>query len=130
MTCPEIAAAARSFGGPLVVAVARGAHYSDPIGAPLRILAPVTGTVNSRRAAEIAVELARAARGALTILFVSPAVAASSGPERRRGHLACRNEEAAIKEIVELADRRDQPVRVSSRRSVSWHVGILEEAEL
>jgi hypothetical protein len=29
-----------------------------------------------------------------------------------------------------VADRRDQPVRVRSRRSDNWHVGILEEAEL
>ncbi len=127
---PEIAAAARSFGGPLAVAIARGVHHGDPIGAPLRILAPITGTANSRRAAEIAVELARASRGALTLLFVSPAGSTSpSGPEWRRVRLTRANEEAAIKEIVELADRRDQPVRVRIRRSDSWPAVIIEEAE-
>ena len=38
------------------------------------------------------------------------------------------HEEAAIKEIVEIADRRDQQVRVRSRQSDSWHAAILEEA--
>jgi hypothetical protein len=68
---PEIASVARSFGRPFAVAIARGAHYSDPISAPLGILVPTTGTANSHRAAEIAVELARASRGAVAILFMS-----------------------------------------------------------
>lgn len=70
---PEIAGSARAFHGPLAVVVARGPHERDPVGAPLRILAPVTGAIQTRRSAEVAIELARAARAHLTVLFVSPA---------------------------------------------------------
>ena len=34
-----------------------------------------------------------------------------------------------IKEIVELADHRDQPTRVRSRRSDDWPTAILKEAD-
>ena len=40
-----------------------------------------------------------------------------------------RNEEAAIKEVVALADHRDQAARVKSRRSHDWPAAILEEAD-
>jgi Kef-type K+ transport system membrane component KefB len=59
---PEIAKFARSFDGPLAVAIAHGVDKSDPVSAPLKILAPVTGAVNTRHSAEVAIELARAAR--------------------------------------------------------------------
>jgi Kef-type K+ transport system membrane component KefB/nucleotide-binding universal stress UspA family protein len=127
---PDIAASARSFGGPLAVAIARGAHKRDPVGGPLRILAPITGTATSRRGAEVAIELARAGRAELTILFLSPALSApSSVARRRRQVLTGRHEEAAIKEVVELADHRDQPARVRSRRTDDWPAAILEEAD-
>ena len=64
---PEIAASARAFGGPVAVAIARGVHKRDPAAGPLKILAPVTGAANARHAAEVAIELARAARADLTI---------------------------------------------------------------
>jgi Kef-type K+ transport system membrane component KefB len=59
---PEIAKFAPSFDGPLAVAIAHGVDKSDPVSAPLKILAPVTGAVNTRHSAEVAIELARAAR--------------------------------------------------------------------
>ncbi len=40
---PDILASARSFGGPLAVAIARGAHKRDPVGGSLRLLVPITG---------------------------------------------------------------------------------------
>ena len=126
---PEIATSARSFEGPLAVVVARGAHERDPVSAPLRILAPINGAANTRRSAELAIELARAARAHLTILFVSPQVEGSSLEARRRRILANRNEEAALKEIVEIAERRDQSTRVKSRSSENLRETILAEAE-
>jgi Kef-type K+ transport system membrane component KefB/nucleotide-binding universal stress UspA family protein len=123
---PEIAASARSFDGPVGVAVARGAHKRDP-ASPLKILAPVTGEASARRGAELAIELARAARAPLTILSLSPP---NRGRDRARGQaLADRHEEAVLKEIVEIADRRDQPVRIRSRTSPNWPDAILREAE-
>ncbi len=100
---PDILVSARSFGGPLAVAIARGAHKRDPIGGPLRLLVPITGAPTSRRGAEVAIQLARASRAELTILFLSPAMSArSSVAERRRRALTRQNEEAAIKEVVEF----------------------------
>lgn len=122
---PEIAEAARSFDGNLAVAVARGAHKRNPAAA-LKILVPVTGAAHSRHAAEVAIELARASRAELTILFVS---SGSKGAGSRRDLLASRHEEAALREIVEIAERRDQTVRIRSRRSRSWQDAILIEAE-
>ena len=98
---PDILASARSFGGPLAAAIARGAHKRDPISGPLRLLAPITGAPTSRRGAEVAIELARASCAELAILFLAPAASArSSIAERRRRALTGRNEEAAIKEVV------------------------------
>jgi hypothetical protein len=98
---PDILASARSFSGPLAAAIARGAHKRDRISGPLRLLAPITGAPTSRRGAEVAIELARASRAELAILFLAPAASArSSIAERRRRALTGRNEEAAIKEVV------------------------------
>jgi Kef-type K+ transport system membrane component KefB/nucleotide-binding universal stress UspA family protein len=130
---PEVSASVRAFEGPLAVAVGRDTRDRDPSEAPLRILAPITGTANSRHAAEVAIELARAAGGPLTLLFVSApqsSAPSSSTPssDRRRRHLTSRNAQAAVREIVELAESRDQDVSVRTRRSENWHEAILEEA--
>ena len=111
---PEIAASARSFKGPVAVSVARGVHKRDPLGAPLRILALVTGAPNARRAAEVAIELAHASASDLEILFVSSPAGASAHRGRRRA-LASSNEQAALKEVVEIADQRnvERSMRIS-----------------
>jgi len=125
---PEIAGSARAFDGPLAVVVARGAHARDPARAPLRILAPVTGAAHTRRSAEVAIELARAARAELTVLFISPAVGGSTFDARRRRILVDRNEQAALKEIAEIAERRDLRIRIRSRPSENLRDTILDEA--
>ncbi len=122
-----IADAARAFEGPVMVTVARGAHQRAPTTAALRIIAPVTGSVQTRRAAEAAIELARAAAVELTILFVGPRKPGSS-PVRRRLELASALERATLKEIVEMAERRGQAVRSLSRRNRDQASAILDEA--
>lgn len=124
---PEIAASARSFNGPVGVAVARGVHKRDPAGGLLKILAPVTGAPATRRAAEVAIELAHASAADLEVLFVSSPAGASPHRQRRRA-LASSQEEAALKEVVDIADRRNQPIRVRSRPSANWQEAILSEA--
>ncbi len=126
---PEIATSARSFDGPLSVVVARGPHEREPSSSPLKILAPVTGAPNTRRSAEVAIELARAARAPVTVLFVSLEAGGSSIDARRRKILASRTEEAVFREIVEIAERREQEVRLRSRSSANLPDAILEEAE-
>jgi uracil-DNA glycosylase family protein len=120
---PKIAASAHSFDGPVAVVIARGVHKQDP-SATLKILALITGAANARRAAEVAIELARAARAELTILLLS----AASTSQRRRA-LLNRHEDAALKEIVEIADGRDQNVRILSRSAKNWPNAILREAD-
>ena len=126
---PEIATSARSFDGPLSIVIARGSHEREPGSSPLKILAPVTGAPNTRRSAEVAIELARAARVPVTVLFVSPEAVGSSLVARRQKILMNRNEAAAFREIVEIAERRELPVGLRSRSSEDLPQAILEEAE-
>jgi hypothetical protein len=121
---PVVAVAARSFDGPFAVAVARGSHERDPGAVPLRILVPITGAAVTRHSAEVAIELARAARGELTLLFIEQA---TSGAGQRR--LAGRHREAALKEISEIADRRGQAVRSRILASGARANAILRQAD-
>jgi nucleotide-binding universal stress UspA family protein len=102
----------------LAVAVARGVHDGDPIGGRMRILAPVTGTTISKHAAEVSIELARAAHADLTILYVSRAQPPPDAiSQRRRRLLTRRHEEAVLREIVEVADHYEVRVRTKIKRS-------------
>ena len=121
--------AARSFDGPVSLAIARGVHERDPTTGPLSLLVPIAGTATSRRGAEIAIELARAARAEVTVVFVSPLTVAGRSRSHSRWLLARRHEDSVIREIVELAEHRDQRVRVRSLRSDAWRDAILQEAE-
>ena len=125
---PEIASAARSFEGPVAVAVARGIHKRDPAGGPLKMLALVTGSPKARRAAEVAIELAHGSTDELAILFVSPPEGAAPRSRRRRG-LDIRNEEAALDEVAEIASRRNQPIELRSKPASSWREALLSAAE-
>ncbi|HEY1944703.1 MAG TPA: cation:proton antiporter [Roseiarcus sp.] len=124
----EIAAAARSFEGPVAIVVARGRHERAPLGAPLKILAPITGTATSQRAAEVAVELARASGCELSILVMTgdDFIHASGGRRRAAANL---HEEEVVKDIVGRADLRDQAVRVRTASAGPWPRAILREAE-
>jgi Kef-type K+ transport system membrane component KefB/nucleotide-binding universal stress UspA family protein len=127
---PDIAKAARAYDGPLAVAVARGAHKDDPIGGRLRILAPVVGTAISRHAAEVAIELARAAHAEITILYVAPTSTAVDAVSARRGRmLSRRHEEQVLREIVDIADRYDVIARTRLRTADSIATAILAEAD-
>lgn len=62
----------QAFEGPLAIAVARGFHREEPAAdTRLDILVPVTGTEYSRRGAEVALTLARASLGSVTVLYVA-----------------------------------------------------------
>jgi nucleotide-binding universal stress UspA family protein len=126
---PEIAKAARAYKGPSAVAVARGVLNDDPIGGGIKILTPITDTAISRRAAEVSIELARAADAEITVLYVSPSKTSPDGIQQRRRLLARRHGEAVLKEIVEVADHYDVRVRTKIKISDRPHVAILNEAE-
>jgi Kef-type K+ transport system membrane component KefB/nucleotide-binding universal stress UspA family protein len=120
----KVARIAGEFKGPFAIAAARGARRRGGIGRALDILVPVSGTVYSRRGAEVALALARADNGSVTALYV--------GQQRRSWHRRVptpwtigADEEAILREIVELGDRGGVPVRTAVRRAIAPEEAIL-----
>ncbi|HYD05363.1 MAG TPA: cation:proton antiporter, partial [Reyranella sp.] len=113
------------FSGPLGVVIARGKHREDPTRR-LKILVPVSGNNVSRRAAEVAVMLARAQDVPLTFLYVSGGK--RNGGGRRRAILH-QHEQAALKELVAWAERYDTETRVTVRTDLGPEEAILREVK-
>jgi Kef-type K+ transport system membrane component KefB/nucleotide-binding universal stress UspA family protein len=127
----QIARMAAGFEGPLAVAVARGSHLQGPPGRHLNILVPVRGNKVSRRSAEVAFALARAGTSAVTALYVMGTVGLGAAQRRlRRPSMSRRHEEAILKDIVELADRYDTPIRTALRLDIEPGDAILRQARL
>ena len=127
----QIARMAAGFEGPLAVAVARGSHLQEPPERRLNILVPVRGNKVSRRGAEVALALARAGTGAVTALYVMGTVGLGAAQRRlRRPTMSRRHEEAILKDIVELADRYDTPIRTALRLDIAPEDAILRQARL
>jgi Kef-type K+ transport system membrane component KefB/nucleotide-binding universal stress UspA family protein len=123
---------AAAFPGPFAIAVARGEHRTDPAGASqLNILVPLTGTGHSRRGAEIALALARASLGSVSVLRVA----------RRRGFSGRRglrrlgaawpgldsSDEGILRDAVRLGDQFGVPVRTALRTHAEPENAILRQ---
>jgi nucleotide-binding universal stress UspA family protein len=91
---PAITELSAGFEGPLAVY----ANEGDQLSRRSRILVPVNGSPQSRRGAEVAFALARAAGAQVHILFVSQ----TDGRSRTR-----LMEERVLKEVAELGERYD-----------------------
>jgi Kef-type K+ transport system membrane component KefB/nucleotide-binding universal stress UspA family protein len=127
----QIARMAAGFTAPLVVAVARGSHLREPPDRRLNILVPVRGNRVSRRGAEVALALARAGPCAVTALYVMGTVGLGAAQRRlRRPTRSRRHEETILKDIVELADRYDTPIRTALRVDIAPEDAILRQARL
>jgi nucleotide-binding universal stress UspA family protein len=120
----KVARIAGEFKGAFAIAAARGSRRRPGIGRALEILVPVTGTLYSRRGAEVALALARADNGSVTALYVAQ--------QRRSWHRRVptpwtigADEEAILREIVELGDRSGVPVRTAVRRAIAPEEAIL-----
>jgi Kef-type K+ transport system membrane component KefB/nucleotide-binding universal stress UspA family protein len=113
---------AKSFEGPLTIVDARDGLLDNPNDARLNILVPVNGTASSRRAAELAVVMARAGRTPMTALYVAPPI---SKNERKRPR---RMSDAVLKDIVALAETYDVDTRTSVRSESTADEAILKEA--
>ena len=122
---PDIERIAAAFDGPLAIAAAKGIHLEQPRRNPLRILVPVNGTEVSRRAAEIAIAIARACDCPITALYV--AGGAASGTRRRRGFRARREQQAIMKDFVEMADRYDARAKTTVQADAAPDRAILAE---
>lgn len=127
----EITHIAGMYDGPLAVVVTRGPHLECPDTGPLSILVPVRGNKVSRRAAEVALAVARMSNSSMTALYVLSTVGLGAAqrrlkhPTRTRSH-----EEGVLKEIVDLADRYGQPIRTALRLAVAPEDAILRQASL
>ena len=87
---------------------------------------PVNGTDVSRRGAEVALHVARAAGASLTALFVASATASTM--RRRRFAAPRRSDQAVLKEMVGLADQHGVRIRVVARENLAAEDAILREA--
>jgi K+:H+ antiporter len=115
----DITKLAAGFEGPLAVVDARDVHRQEPLPGKLNILVPVNGTDVSRRAAEVAIVLARASKAPLTALYVNP-----GGKKSARQY-----EEAILKDIVEMSETYDITLRTAVRDDVAPDEAILKETE-
>jgi Kef-type K+ transport system membrane component KefB/nucleotide-binding universal stress UspA family protein len=123
---PEIAGMAAAFEGPLAIVMGQGDHLQQPDQCRFNILVPVAGTDISRRAAEVAIALARACECPITVLYVANTGASA---KRRPGTRERRHEQAILKEIVQMADRYDVEARTAVRSDVAPDEAILAQAE-
>jgi nucleotide-binding universal stress UspA family protein len=115
----DITSLADGFEGPLAIVEARDLHLKEPLDGRLSILAPVNGTDTSRRAAEVAIVLARASKAPLTALYV-----ASGGKRKQRSR---QSEEAILKDIVALADSYGVTLRTAVRADLAAEEAITKE---
>jgi nucleotide-binding universal stress UspA family protein len=127
----EIARVAAMYEGPLAVMVARGQHVGLTREDALNILVPVRGNRVSRRAAELALAIAKANNSAMTALYVLGTVGLGAAQRRlRRPTTTHHYEEAVLKDIVELADREGRSIRTALRLDVSPEDAILRQARV
>jgi nucleotide-binding universal stress UspA family protein len=103
----KVAQIAAVFEGSLAIAIARERDHREAAASQLDILVPVPGTGHSRRGAEVALALARASLGRVTVLHV----ARRQRPSWRSGA----NEAAILHDAVGLGDQFGVPVRTVIR---------------
>jgi nucleotide-binding universal stress UspA family protein len=116
---------ALGFEGPLLITDVRDELAEEPED-KLSILVPVNGTEVSRRAAEVAITMARASKAPLTVLYVAARETNRSG---RRSLRTRQHEEAILKEIVAIADGYNMSIRTAVLAKRSPDQAILQEVE-
>src|SRR5262249_15221760 len=104
-----------AFDGPTAIVAAKNGHLEQPEQSPLNILVPVSGTDVSRRAAELAIGVARVVQAPVTAIYLAG--------ERPR------HEQAILKEIVEIADGYDQQVETAVRTDVAPDEAVIAAAK-
>jgi K+:H+ antiporter len=115
----DVTKLAGGFEGPIAVADARDGLLEKPLETRLSILVPVNGTEASRRAAEVAVAVARTNKASLTALYV-----AQSGAKKRRSREA---EEAILKDVAQLAETYGVQIKTAVRSDIAPDDAIIKE---
>ena len=127
----EIARIAAMYEGPLAVVVARGPHVDFPEEGDLNILVPVRGNRVSRRAAEVALAVARASESPMTALYVLSTVGLGAAQRQlkiRRPPGATRRR--SLRTSSDLADRYGRSIRTALRLDIAPEDAILRQAGL
>ncbi len=120
----SVTSLAQGFKGPLGVSIVRGELAEKPRG-KLNILVPINGTEPSRRAAEVAITIARANKASLTVLYV-----AVRGNGKTRRSTRVRNQENAIlKDITAIADGYNMTVQTSVVTANATDEAVIKEAQ-
>jgi Kef-type K+ transport system membrane component KefB/nucleotide-binding universal stress UspA family protein len=122
----SVANLAKGFNGPLIISAVRDDLLKKPDG-KFDIVIPVNGTEPSRRAAEVAITLARATKAQVTVLYV--AVRPDARRSARRGIRTRRHEEAILKDIVAIADGYNMSIRTAVVAERAADEAILGELE-
>ena len=118
----SVTSLAQGFKGPLGITLVRGDLADKPRG-KLNILVPINGTEPSRRAAEVAITIARANKASLTVLYV----AVRGAGKTRRGARVRNQEEAILKDITAIADGYNMTVQTSVVTASVTDEAILKE---
>jgi Kef-type K+ transport system membrane component KefB/nucleotide-binding universal stress UspA family protein len=119
----SVASLAQGFKGPLGITLVRGELEEKPRG-KMNILVPINGTEPSRRAAEVAITMARANKASLTVLYV----AVRGNSAARRGLRTRTQENAILKDIVAIADGYNMSIRTAVVADSAADKAILKEA--
>jgi nucleotide-binding universal stress UspA family protein len=114
----DVAKLAAGFDGPIAIADARDGLLKEPLHSRLSVLVPVNGTEVSRRAAEVAIALARTNRASLTALYVAP-----RGSKKR----SRQSEEAILKDVSRLAETYGLQIKTAVRADVAPDEAIIKE---
>jgi nucleotide-binding universal stress UspA family protein len=120
----SVTALAQGFKGPLGITLVRGDLEENPRG-KMNILVPINGTEPSRRAAEVAITMARANKAPLTVLYV----AVRSAGKVRRDLRTRSHENAILKDIVAIADGYNMSIRTAVVADSAADEAILKEAK-
>ena len=122
----NISRIATAFEGPIALVAGRDQHLEDPQLCPQNILLPIAGTDVSRRAAEVAIAIARACACPITAIYVANA---GTGKRRAQVFRARERDQAIVKEIVTMADRYDVEVKALMHADVAPDKAIVAEAK-
>jgi Kef-type K+ transport system membrane component KefB/nucleotide-binding universal stress UspA family protein len=117
---------ASAFEGPLAIVAGHADHLSEPQRSPAHILVPVTGSEVSRRAADVAMAIASACDCPVTALYV--ATSGANNGHKGRVFRASRQEQAIMKDMVEMADHYDVTAKTAVRSDLAPRDAILGEA--
>ncbi len=114
---PNITRLAAGFEGPLTIVDARDGLLKDPPETELSILVPVNGTEAARRAAEVAIAMARVCHAPISALYVAP-----TGGKRHRPQV-----DAILKDVVGLGETYKVPTSTAVRSEKTADEAILKE---